>query len=730
MGARTSLSAALLVSAGVTLSTLSTAGWAQAIAQTETKPATQSDNTGDAATSATADGKALPTVKVNAARDSETASPKRVTAGALGNRRQVDTPFSTDVVTTERGKDLLANTANDLFKYDPAVTVVGDNMTGENSAFAIRGLAVDMLNGVKVDGQNFPSWDTELSLEQFEQVEVLKGLSGFMYGFSTPGGIVNYVLKRPTDDPYRSFSIGYQSAGVFSEKIDLGGRFGNDKRFGYRLNLVNEDGNTAEANGHVRRQVASLALDFRITPDLTWTADAFYQKRKTNGTLFGIYVGSGLGIPDAGKVTRDLTQPQNFYETEIASFGTGLDYRISDTWRASLKYRFAKENRTNSDSLLYVYNAAGDYQNTLYAALTRYFYQNVDAMVQGKFNTGPFKHDVVIGASYQTQQSEYDDSEGWNDGYSLGTGNLYQSTLLTNDAVHIGENLFRHERTTQTALYASDTVQITPRLSALLGLRYTQFRDRVYNVDQSVQADYSANPVTPTGALMFKLDPDTTVYASYVEALQQGGASSNTNVNYPQTFGPLKSKQYEVGLKADHRNWGANLALFRIDQGYEYTNSANVFTQSGTKRYQGIDASGWLQLAADWRLMGGVMWLNAKAVDVDDASVDGKRIYGAPRFTVTGRVEYNPSYLRALTVAFGGKYVGNMAVDAANTQFVPAYTTWDLSAKYETQVAGKDVTLRAGVNNLFNRRYWTAAWGYYVMPSATRTFVANATLEF
>ncbi|MEK6291622.1 MAG: TonB-dependent receptor [Paraburkholderia tropica] len=729
MGARTSLSAALLVSAGVTLSTLSTAGWAQAIAQTETQPATQSDNTGDAATNA-ADGKALPAVKVNAARDSETASPKRVTAGALGNRRQVDTPFSTDVVTTERGKDLLANTANDLFKYDPAVTVVGDNATGENSAFAIRGLAVDMLNGVKVDGQNFPSWDTELSLDQFEQVEVLKGLSGFMYGFSTPGGIVNYVLKRPTDDPYRSFSIGYQSAGVFSEKIDLGGRFGNDKRFGYRLNLVNEDGNTAEANGHVRRQVASLALDLRITPDLTWTADAFYQKRKTNGTLFGIYVGGGLGIPDAGKVTRDLTQPQNFYETEIASFGTGLDYRISDTWRASLKYRFAKENRTNSDSLLYVYNAAGDYQNTLYAALTRYFYQNVDAMVQGKFNTGPFKHDVVIGASYQTQQSEYDDSEGWNDGYSLGTGNLYQSTLLTNDAVHIGENLFRHERTTQTALYASDTVQITPRLSALLGLRYTQFRDRVYNVDQSVQADYSANPVTPTGALMFKLDPDTTVYASYVEALQQGGASSNTNVNYPQTFGPLKSKQYEVGLKADHRNWGANLALFRIDQGYEYTNSANVFTQSGTKRYQGIDASGWLQLAADWRLMGGVMWLNAKAVDVDDASVDGKRIYGAPRFTVTGRVEYNPSYLRALTVAFGGKYVGNMAVDAANTQFVPAYTTWDLSAKYETQVAGKDVTLRAGVNNLFNRRYWTAAWGYYVMPSATRTFVANATLEF
>ena len=45
------------------------------------------------------------------------------------------------------------------------------------------------------------------------------------------------------------------------------------------------------------------------------------------------------------------------------------------------------------------------------------------------------------------------------------------------------------------------------------------------------------------------------------------------------------------------------------------------------------------------------MWLDAKAIDVDDSSVDGKRVFAAPRFTLTGRVEYNPSYLRALTVA-------------------------------------------------------------------------------
>jgi len=704
------LSAALLASVGLSLSTLSTPGWGQSVAAS------------DAVTT-------LPAVTVTAAADPATQSDS-VSAGALGTRKQVDTPFSTHVVTSEEAEDLMASTANDLFAYDPATSVSSSNRISENSMFTVRGLPIDTLNGIKVDGQSFPSWDTDLSLEPFEQVQLLKGLSGFMYGFGSPGGIVNYVLKRPTDEPYRSISVGYESAGVFSEKVDLGGRFGNDDRFGYRLNLVNENGNTAEANGHVRRQVASLAFDFRITPDLTWSADAFYQKRKTNGTLFGLMFGSGLGIPDASTITHDLTQPQNYYETEMASFGTGLDYRLSENWHASLKYRFAKENRTNSDSLLYVTDAAGDYSNTLYAAMTRYFYQNVDAMVQGQFNTGSIRHDVVIGAGFQSQTSEYSNSTGWNEGYSLGTGNLYSSSLLTNAEVGIGEDLYRQSRTTQAALYASDTVQFTSRFSALLGLRYTQFRENVYDPSSAVSSQYSANPVTPTVALMFKTDRYSTVYASYVESLEQGGSSSNTNVNYPATYGPLRSKQYEVGFKTDHKKWGADVALFRVDQGYDYTNSENVYVQDGMKRYTGVDASGWLALTNEWRVLGGVMWLDAKAVDIDDPSIEGKRVYGAPRFTATGRIEYNPSYLRPLTLAFGGKYVSNMAVDAANTQFVPSYVTYDVSGKYETRIDGKDVTFRAGINNLLNRRYWTTAWGYYVAPSPTRTAVASATMQF
>jgi iron complex outermembrane receptor protein len=694
-------------------------------------PASASGNTTGAATSNGLAVQTLPTVTVSASGDSDALRTDHISAGALGNLKQVDTPFSTDVKSSEDIKDLRANNIDDVFKYDPAVSVVGTSATAENAALSVRGMQIDMLNGMKIDGQSFTGWDMDLPLEAFEQVQLLKGLGGFMYGFGAPGGIINYVLKRPTDDPYHAVSVGYQAAGVWTESVDLGGRFGNDNRFGYRLNAVNEDGNTAEANGHIRRQVASLALDFRITPDLTFTTDVLYQKTKQTGTLFGIMLyGNGVAVPDASTATRLLTQPQNWYETETTSIGTGLQYRISDDWKASINYRFSKLNRYNQDSLLAISDVQGDYTNTLYSALTRYFYSDVTAMVQGKFATGFVKHDVVLGAEYSSQTAEYDNETGWNSGYDIGTGNIYTPIALYNPDVALNETLYRERTNTQASLFASDTMQFTDRLSALVGLRYTQYREDVYNPDQTYASQYSQNPVTPTGAIMFKTDAYSTLYVSYVESLEEGGAASQFNANYPQVYGPLRSKQYEVGFKTDRANWGANIALFRVDRGYDYTNTANIYVQDGTERYTGIDASAWYAPTRDWRVMAGVLALNAKGVGIDDPSVDGKRIYGTPRFQATARVEYSPPVVHGLTLDAGVKYTGNMALDAANQFIVPSYTTVDVGGKYETEIEGKSVLFRAGISNLLNRRYWTTAYGYYVLPGATRTILANATLEF
>jgi len=118
----------------------------------------------------------------------------------------------------------------------------------------------------------------EFPIEVVETVSALKGLSGFMYGFSAPGGIINYQTKQPTDETLLTTKIGYRSAGILSAQLDAGGRVGDDKQLGYRFNIVKEKGETYNGSD-ADNTVTSLALDYRILPNLLWKGEIIYQDR-------------------------------------------------------------------------------------------------------------------------------------------------------------------------------------------------------------------------------------------------------------------------------------------------------------------------------------------------------------------------------------------------------------------------------------------------------------------
>ena len=160
----------------------------------------------------------------------------------------------------------------------------------------MRGLQLDWQNGFKIDGLPYIGYGITMPYDHFERVELLKGLSGFMYGFGTPGGVVNYVTKKPTDTPVRSIDVGFRSSGIWSEHVDPGGRFGPDQMFGYRFNAnaTHEEGQARNA-GSINRDTLSLALDARLTRDLTCTFETTYQKRRALGQLPSIYTASYTG---------------------------------------------------------------------------------------------------------------------------------------------------------------------------------------------------------------------------------------------------------------------------------------------------------------------------------------------------------------------------------------------------------------------------------------------------
>ena len=87
----------------------------------------------------------------------------------------------------------------------------------------------------------------------------------------------------------------------------------------------------------------------------------------------------------------------------------------------------------------------------------------------------------------------------------------------------------------------------------------------------------------------------------------------------------------------------------------------------------------------------------------------------APGLTLTGRVIYT----------------GKQFYDQANTQSIPAWTRFDAGLRYVFQrPAGKDVTIRVAVENVFNNSYWATASRGFLSAGAPRTFLVSTTFDF
>ncbi|WP_414650955.1 TonB-dependent siderophore receptor [Eoetvoesiella sp.] len=658
-----------------------------------------------------------------------------VDSGALGSRSQLETPFSSSVVTSADIESRQVNKLGDVFMLDASVS---DNSAASGawaSYLTVRGLDLDWQNSFRIDGKPFISYVTTLPYEQFERIDLLKGASGFMYGFGAPGGLVNYVTKKPTNEPVRAVTLGYTSKSLWRESVDLGGRAGNDGRFGYRLNATHEEGATNN-DGRLKRDSISLALDAKLMDKLTWDFQSIYQDRKASDTEPTIttseLAGQNLPSPvrnDNGRLVGNGTYSDNAFRF----YSTGLKYEISPEWTLSTSYSQSSTKTRRNEEVLYLQDDLGNYDDARSDYGEAYQFNLWQAMAQGRFQTGSLKHDVVIGVSWQEQKNDYSLGNYANGGYpgKLGTGSLW--TQNTNSFYSVGTvnslGLYRGAEITQKAIFASDTVQLTDRWSVLGGLRYTNYDQKAFTAAGAEYSSYKKNGVvTPTVALMYKLAPQTMAYASYVESLEQGTSVGIGYANYGAQLNPLKSRQYEVGVKTENERWAATAALFRIERKAEYANAANELVQDGLSTYQGAELGASARLGSNWNVGGSVMLLDSEYKR--GAANIGNRVAGAPKFVAAARISYRVPQLSGLKISADAKYTGSTMLRPTNDIKVGGYTIVDVGATYDTQISGYDTTFRLAVNNVADKKYWMYQYADYIKAGDARSISLNATMRF
>jgi iron complex outermembrane receptor protein len=127
------------------------------------------------------------------------------------------------------------------------------------------------------------------------------------------------------------------------------------------------------------------------------------------------------------------------------------------------------------------------------------------------------------------------------------------------------------------------------------------------------------------------------------------------------------------------------------------------------------------------------MALNTRQDGTGDPAIDGKRVTDVPSFKSTAWIEYAVPQLPGLKVDANWQYSGRKAFDVENRVFVPDYHVFGLGAAYGLKLGATKLTLRARVDNLFDKFYWrdvTPALGGYLLPGAPRTFRVSGQFDF
>ncbi|RSO31623.1 TonB-dependent siderophore receptor [Acinetobacter lactucae] len=688
----------------------------------------------------------LPTITVNATQNNDALyTSKKVNLSGFQTGDVKKVPASITTITSERIADQHAKTLTDVIKNDSSL---GDGYAaiGYYPNFVARGFSLDLGSSYLINGHTIRG-EQNVALENKEQVEILKGISAIQSGMSTPGGVVNYVTKRPAD--IKTITVDANSEGGYTLATDVGG-FVNDS-FGYRINLAHESihPNVDHANG--KREFGSVALDWKINErsKLLFDIEAQHQSQRS---VPGYQLLDGQEVPT--NVDQDRLLGYQSWSKPVVnkSLNASLKYQyaFNDQWNGSLS---ASQSRVVIDdysafpwacySDICEYSGLGntfdkhgnydiyDFRSPDDTRITNQF----SAGLEGQFNTGNIQHQIAfkLQRTYKTLKHHTPLN------VAVGTGNIYQDTIDYSPSSESLGDRYKALESDQTAFTVSDRVQFNDQWSTLLGGKLIHLDEQAYNSDAQLSRDTDLNKFLPQLALMYSPTAGTNLYASYAKGLSDGGeAPWYAETNAYQVLSPRNSEQYELGVKQQIRNFLLTAAIFDLKQDNQYTTANSEgkleFVEQGEQHNQGIELGLTGALTDTVDVSSGITYTKSRLVDIESDSYKGHQTQNVPKVRATAQLSYKVPSVEGLRLLSGMQYSSSKYANKEGTSKVGGYSVFNIGAAYKTNFSGHDTTFRFNIDNLFNKKYWRDVGAFmgddYLFLGNPRTAQFSTTFSF
>ena len=649
--------------------------------------------------------------------------------GMLGNTDVMDAPFSVSAYTAALIQDQQAATVGNVLERDSSVRSTGQT-GGIVDSFFIRGFPVGEgnLGELAFDGVYGVASNYRVFTDYAERIEVVKGPGALLYGMSpnsAVGGVINVVPKRSLDEDLTRYTASYTQDAQVGSHLDISRRFGDERRFGVRLNGSLQNGDTVIDQQSRDIGIGALSLDYQ-GERLRTSLDLISQQEKLDAASRPFLIAAGVDVPSAANGRTNVSQDWGWSRTRDKSALLNGEYDLTDALTLFAHAGGGKSAVARmSDQTPTLINAAGDTSSI--PGYYRFDVQRytVDAGARLRFETGPISHSATV------QASRYRDelSRGIISGAPV-LSNLYHPVDRPKPAIAKPATP-KVSASELSGVAIADTLSVLDqRVQVTVGLRQQRIQSSNYNSAGGATSTYDDSKVTPLFGAVLKPWEHVAFYYNYLEGLSKGDVAPSNAANAGEVFAPYVSKQHEIGVKVDYGTFMATLALFQIHKPSGEL-AAGRFSVQGEQRNRGLEFNVLGEVAHGTRLLGGVTLLDAQLTKTAIAANTGNTPVGVPDVQANLWAEWDTSWVEGLTLTTGAIYTGSQYVNQANTQQLDAWTRFDIGARYSTRIAEHPTTLRATVQNLFDREYWSGVASYGAFSQGSpRTLLLSATVDF
>jgi iron complex outermembrane recepter protein len=648
-----------------------------------------------------------------------------------------DLPQNIQILTREFLDDTASFSMDDIMRYAPGVTA------GQNEgAFNIRGFPslVNLRNGFRQFGG-----DVQQDSATLDRVEILKGPSAVLYGVTQPGGLINFITKKPLPTARHTLSASAGSYSTLRTVLDSTGPITANKTVLYRLIAAYDARETPRWFEEYETMIVAPSLTFRPFEDTTIGLEFSHEERDN----LPAYLWPRKSAPSAAagndghaEISALLPREFNFtgpdtHDRRTTQYGSiEWTQRVGDSW---VGRTVVHTQRGDNDKLDV---GGGRFANLANTVINRDNYSIIKDTEAWVGQTDWVWSADLKGIQLKTLvggQYYQDENATWRRNRATSTGAILRRPidLATLSFSQLDVGVFPNEYTntasrtrskaTVWGLYLHQRATLLDeRLNILGGVRYDDFQNESTNLAASaagVVTDINGDDLSPQIAASFRVAKALTVYAMYSTAMEPlGGVDGNGN-----PLKPFTGEGWDVGLKFEvlAGKLSGSLAVFDIDRSNiprRDPDRNNFLYQGGLENSQGVEAEFFFSPTRNLELVAGYSYVDAMVVsDPQVPDNEGWRLQNVPlhHFTAWGRYGFSEGALSGLRVGAGVVSVSQAyATDGFSNRFYvnPGYTAVDGMVQYDFRAFERPVAAVLNVKNVLDKDYFLGRFRGWAPP--------------